>query len=192
MAQRNKLKRLGVSRQCHMSWLSTAAAATPAVTLLCVKTHNTVIINSSQRILDEEDDTHTCQSIDSDEPGRAGDTDQMAVVVGNHCRKEGLVGLSRERYTTNKPQVRVLHMSVGTLHVRYLDENLKSTKTTEQQQLTDPEVGHGVDLHRLLNKRIGSVHKLLSGHDASVVHQDTDVAHFSLHLHTAEGKAACY
>lgn len=44
--------------------------------------------------------THTCQSIDPYESSTTGNADKMAVIVGNHGRKEGLVGLRRE--TENK------------------------------------------------------------------------------------------
>lgn len=52
--------------------------------------------------------------------------------------------------------------------------------------VTDPEVSHGVDLHCLLNQGIRSIHKFLSCHDPSIVHQNADVTNLSLHLHGAK------
>lgn len=52
---------------------------------------------------------------------------------------------------------------------------------------TDPEVSHGVDLHGLLDQRVWGVDELLSCYNSSIVHQNADVAHFTLHLQGGKG-----
>lgn len=44
----------------------------------------------------------TCQSIDPYEPSRAGNADKMTMIVGDHGRKKGLVGLSTKRKKKNQ------------------------------------------------------------------------------------------
>ncbi len=47
---------------------------------------------------------------------------------------------------------------------------------------TDPEVSMAVDHHSPLDKLIGALEKMTSGHNSSIINQQVDVAHLFAHL----------
>lgn len=99
----------------------------------------------------------------------------MAVVVGDHGRKEGLVGLDGVREETRRMRTNEKQSGRSPLDLRAV-----------RSAGPHPEMRHGVDLQRLLNQRVWSVHELLSRHNPGVVHQNADVARLSLHLRGEE------
>lgn len=77
------------------------------------------------------------------------------------------------------PELVIAVNSVNLQVCMYMDEKLILSYYV---LVTNPEMGHAVDFHRLLYKGVWRLQELFPRHDAGIVHQDSNVTHLPFDL----------